>query len=125
MDLSFDHGSKDPNALAAVTNLSFLSELYCYKNDRDLLFYDQLILYLSHFLDPSRRITSKSALEHEFFSSSPLPVSAERTLRHLPDNCFEMTAPQRPRQGGTHIPRPRETQAVGGGMGVLMGDRLY
>lgn len=76
-------------------------------------------------LDPSRRITSKSALEHEFFSSSPLPVSAERTLRHLPDNCFEMTAPQRPRQGGTHIPRPRETQAVGGGMGVLMGDRLY
>ena len=74
-------------------------------------------------LDPSKRITSRDALDHDFFSTDPLPVSAERTLRHLPDNCFEMTVPQGRKQAINHMQRPKETHGMGVSAG--MGDRLY
>ena len=68
-------------------------------------------------------MSSKDALDHEFFTSDPLPVCADRTLRHLPDNCFEMTAPQRPKQVVSHVQKPRDTAQMGVSAG--MGDRLY
>jgi len=53
------------------------------------------------WLDPSKRIDSDGALDHEFLWTDPLPCSLERMLSQHTNSMFEYLAPQR-RGGAAH-----------------------
>jgi len=53
------------------------------------------------WLDPSKRIDSDGALDHEFLWTDPLPCSLERMLSQHANSMFEYLAPQR-RGGAVH-----------------------
>ena len=46
-------------------------------------------------LDPTKRITTIDALDHDFFWTDPMPVSIGKTLSMHNHSMFEYLAPQR------------------------------
>lgn len=52
------------------------------------------------WLDPSKRIDSDGALDHEFLWTDPLPCSLERMLSQHTNSMFEFLAPGRGGRGG-------------------------
>jgi len=63
------------------------------------------------WLDPSKRIDSDGALDHEFLWTDPLPCSLERMLSRHANSMFEYLAPQR-RGGGAHAAHAAATEAA-------------
>ena len=49
-------------------------------------------------LEPSRRMTCTTVLQHQYFRTHPPAAGLEKLLRSLPASCFEMTVPSRPVQ---------------------------
>lgn len=55
-------------------------------------------------LDPSKRIDSGAALDHDFFWSDPMPCDLAATLSHHSQSMFEYLAPTRQRRNAIKQP---------------------
>lgn len=98
-------GSITPEVWPDVTKLELFSKLDLMKNQRrrvkerlkvyikctnalDLL--DKLLV-----LDPTKRLDSDSALNHDFFWTDPMPADLGIMLSHYSSSMFEFTTPRR------------------------------
>uniref|UniRef100_A0A6A7FUD3 Cyclin-dependent kinase 9-like n=2 Tax=Hirondellea gigas TaxID=1518452 RepID=A0A6A7FUD3_9CRUS len=61
-------------------------------------------------IDPSKRIDSGAALDHDFFWSDPMPCDLANTLSHHTVSMFEYLAPTRTRRGPIKQPGPQQQQ---------------
>lgn len=72
-------------------------------------------------LNPSKRLTADTSLDHSFFWEDPMPSQAEfaKMLSQHTTSMFEMLAPRGPRHGAAHHQHRQRTHAQqpGGGPG--------
>ena len=59
-------------------------------------------------MDPSRRITAKEALDHDYFWTPPLPTKPEDLPKY--PACHEFTAKKRRQQAAQNVPPAAATQ---------------
>ncbi|KAB7506203.1 Cyclin-dependent kinase 9 [Armadillidium nasatum] len=114
-------GSITPDVWPGVENLPFFSSMELARNHkrkvkerlktyvRDPYACDLIDKMLA--LDPSKRIDSDTALNHDFFWSDPLPCDLGKMLSHHQHSMFEFLAP--PRRG-----RQQQQQQVQQGSNV-------